>query len=273
MDARKPVRIAVIDLGSNTARLVVMNVIPGYAYRLEDEVREVVRLRQGMTERGLSGEAMARAFSTLRLFKRFCESTNVDTVLAVATSAVREAANGPAFVDQVQREVGLTLQVLDGEREAYYDTLGALNEVPMTEGFVLDIGGGSVQVSQVREGRFHRGQAMTLGTLALTERFVDHDPIKPAELEQIEAETGRQLDTVSWLSEYKGSWGTRFWLPLDHAKSMLQIMLSSTPLGGLVGLQVPSEVELPGVSAPRGPVGPHRLQSTNPVDWADVLED
>jgi exopolyphosphatase/guanosine-5'-triphosphate,3'-diphosphate pyrophosphatase len=129
----------------------------------------------------------------------------VDTVLAVATSAVREAANGPAFVDQVQREVGLTLQVLDGEREAYYDTLGALNEVPMTDGFVLDIGGGSVQVSLVREGRFHRGHAMTLGTLALTERFVDHDPIKPAELEQIEAETGRQLDTVSWLKGGKGS--------------------------------------------------------------------
>ena len=171
-------RIAVIDLGSNTARLVVINAIPGYSYRLEDVVREVVRLRQGMTKKGLSKEASARGLSTLRLFKRFCDSTRVDTILAVATSAVREAANRQEFVEQVQREVGLSLRVLDGEREAYYGTIGVLNEVPLMEGFVLDIGGGSVQVSEVREGQFHEGQALTLGALALTERFVRSDPIK-----------------------------------------------------------------------------------------------
>jgi exopolyphosphatase/guanosine-5'-triphosphate,3'-diphosphate pyrophosphatase len=99
MNANQSRRIAIIDLGSNTARLVIMQVVPGHSYRLEDQVREVVRLRQGMTEAGLSREAMERGFSTLRLFKRFCDSTQVDTILAVATSAVREAANGPAFVE------------------------------------------------------------------------------------------------------------------------------------------------------------------------------
>ncbi len=196
-------RVAVIDLGSNTARLIVMNATPGYSYRLEDQVREVVRLRQGMTEQGLSERAMARAFSTLRLFKRFCDSTGVDTILAIATSAVREAANGAQFVDQVARQIGLSLQVLDGEREAYYDTLGALNEVPVWEGKVIDIGGGSVQVSDVREGRFVAGASVTLGALALTERFVQNDPIKKLEYEAIEEEIGRQLDTITWLEEKK----------------------------------------------------------------------
>jgi len=65
--------VAIIDLGSNTARVVVMSAIPGYAYRLEDEIREVVRLRQGMTDEGLAAEAMKRGFATLRLFKRFCD--------------------------------------------------------------------------------------------------------------------------------------------------------------------------------------------------------
>ena len=196
-------RIAAIDLGSNTARMVVINAIPGYSYRLEDVVREVVRLRQGMTKKGLSKEASARGLSTLRLFKRFCDSTRVDTILAVATSAVREAANRQEFVEQVQREVGLSLRVLDGEREAYYGTIGVLNEVPLMEGFVLDIGGGSVQVSEVREGQFHEGQALTLGALALTERFVRSDPIKNAELEAVQAEIERQLDTVPWLGKAK----------------------------------------------------------------------
>jgi exopolyphosphatase/guanosine-5'-triphosphate,3'-diphosphate pyrophosphatase len=203
MNTRQPRRIAIIDLGSNTARLVAMQAVPGYAYRLEDQVREVVRLHQGMTEAGLSKEAMARGFSTLRLFKRFCDSTRVDTILAVATSAVREAANGPAFVEWVEREIGISLQVLDGEREAYYDTIGALNDMPMQQGFVIDIGGGSVQVSEVRDGHFYRGESLALGALALTERFVRNDPASKVEIRAIQAEIDRQLDTVEWLKKVK----------------------------------------------------------------------
>jgi exopolyphosphatase/guanosine-5'-triphosphate,3'-diphosphate pyrophosphatase len=199
MKNSQPQRIAVIDLGSNTARLIVMNAIPGFAYRLEDEIREVVRLRKGMTEKGLSEEAMARAFSTLRLFKRFCDGREVDMILPTTTAAVREAPNGPAFVERVRREIGLSLQVLDGGREAYYGTLGALNEVPITHGWVLDIGGGSAEVSQVQDGRFHQGQEFPLGALALTERFVHSDPVQADEFEAIQEEIERQLDAAAWI--------------------------------------------------------------------------
>lgn len=197
-------RVAVIDLGSNTNRLVVLNTRPGYSYRLEDQVREVVRLRQGMTEGGLSAEAYERGLSTLRLFKNFCDSTRVSKILAVATSAIREAANGPQFVRQVREEIGIELQVLTGEREAYFDTLGALNEVSIQKGVVLDIGGGSIQVSEVRKRRFQQGVSLTLGTLALTERFVRHDPVTKDEYNAIQKEIERQLDTVKWLEKNNG---------------------------------------------------------------------
>jgi exopolyphosphatase/guanosine-5'-triphosphate,3'-diphosphate pyrophosphatase len=157
-----------------------------------------------MTEEGLSESAMARGFSTLRLFKRFCDSTGVDRIFAIATSAVREAANGPIFVDRVAREIGLSLQVLDGEREAYYDAIGALNEVPLKDGSVVDIGGGSVQISDVRQNRFQAGASLTLGALALTERFVAGDPVGEREYARIESEIERQLDTVDWLPEKRG---------------------------------------------------------------------
>lgn len=121
-------RIAIIDLGSNTARLVIMSAVPGHAYHLDDEIREVVRLRRGMTDRGLSDEAMARAHVTLRLFKRFCDSTRVDLIIATATSAVREARNGAEFVRQVEIDLNLPLRVLDGEKEAYYGVLGRLTK-------------------------------------------------------------------------------------------------------------------------------------------------
>ena len=199
----KSTKVAIIDLGSNTARLVIIHAVPGYSFRLEDEIREMVRLRCGMTTSGLSVEAMTRAFSTLRLFSRFCATYEVDLVLPTATSAVREAANGPEFVERVERELGLTLRVLSGEKEAYYGVLGALNEVPADEAVVLDIGGGSAQLSEVRCGRFYRGKALELGALALTERFVRGDLVTANELEALTSEIERQLDSLSWLKKKK----------------------------------------------------------------------
>lgn len=196
-------RTAVIDLGSNTARLIVMSAIPGYAYHLDDEIREVVRLRQGMTERGLSDEAVTRALVTLRLFKRFCDSTRVDRIIATATSAVREAANGAEFVRQVETALELPLRILDGEREAYYAVLGALNETPLVDGHVLDIGGGSMQLSRVRGRRFQRGTSLPLGALALSERFLRRDPPAAAELDAVRREIAARLETITWLGERK----------------------------------------------------------------------
>lgn len=194
-------RFAIIDLGSNTARMVVVSTIPGYAYHLDDEIREVVRLREGMTRKGLSTPAVNRALFTLRLFKRFCDGAGVDKIFATATSAVREARNGPLFVEQVQRNIGLSLQILDGEKEAYYGTLGVLNELPLANGYVVDIGGGSAQISEVRNRRFKRGSALKLGSLALTERFVHSDPLDLRDYEAVVTEINRQLDTIPWLNE------------------------------------------------------------------------
>ena len=191
--------IGIIDLGSNTARLVVIRLIPGYAYRLEDEIREVVRLREGMVDGELAGPAMARAFSTLRLFSRYCRSAEVDQVIATATSAVRSASNGPAFVQRVATELGLTLRVLSGAEEAQYGVIGALNERPFVNGFVLDIGGGSAQLSRVRQRRYAAGMALPLGALALTEAHITSDPPAKKEVRALQAAIARALDSLDWL--------------------------------------------------------------------------
>lgn len=191
----------IIDLGSNTARLVMMEAIPGFSYRVIDEIREVVRLRQGMKNGALGEEAMQRAFSTLSLFKRFCDSTKVDTILPTATSAVREATNGQQFVEEVESKLGLTLRILSGDEEAYLGSLGALNEVPIKKGYILDIGGGSAQLSEIYETRFKQGQALTLGALALTERFVREDPVSDKTFRMIQDEIDRQLDTLDWIRD------------------------------------------------------------------------
>ena len=198
---KTPRHIAIIDLGSNTARVVIMATVAGYAHNLEDEIREVVRLRQGMTKHGLSQDAMTRGLFTLRLFKRFCDARKVDMIIPTATAAVRQAANGPMFIRRVRRELGLTLKILDGDQEAYYGVIGALNDVPMTEGYVVDIGGGSAQVSEVRDRRYHRGQSLPLGALALTDQFVDSDPISEKDYQAVQKEIDEQLGQISWLKK------------------------------------------------------------------------
>ena len=197
-------RTAIIDLGSNSARVIVMNHRAGFSYHLEDEIREIVRLREGMNKDGLSEDAIMRGLFTLHLFKQFCTSLNVDHIIATATSAVREARNGPEFVERVRREVGIELRILSGPEEAYYGVLGALGAVALQNGVVVDIGGGSAQVSQVKNHGFERGQALTLGALALSQRFVRSDPIKKSELKAVQAEIERQLDEVTWLGKECG---------------------------------------------------------------------
>ncbi len=194
-------RVAVIDIGSNTARLIVMQSQPGFAYRLIDEIREVVRLRQGMGPGGMTEEAMERGLSTLRLFKRFCDTTGVDCILATATSAVRDASNGPEFIERVRRATGLTLRLLSEEEEAYYGAVGAMNEAPISAGYVLDIGGGSLQLCRIVDNRFDRGVSFPLGSLALTERYVHSDPPADNEFARIRSEVERCLSKVDWLKK------------------------------------------------------------------------
>lgn len=205
MTSRTSRRVAVIDLGANTCRMIVVRSVPGFAFRLEDEIREVVRLREGMTADGLSEAAMDRAVATLKLYRRYCESAEVDEVMATATSAVRDGRNGAAFIERVREEVGFNLRVLSGEEEARYGVLGVLNDIPMDRGFVIDIGGGSAQISEVKEGRFRRGQALPLGALRLTEAFVRNDPPAEDEVQAIRSEIEAQLDTLSWLKPRKSA--------------------------------------------------------------------
>ncbi len=202
MDAgNKTQRIAIIDLGSNTARMIVMQAVSGFSYRLIDEIREVVRLRQGMANGRLSHEAISRATFALRLFKRYCDSAGIDHIIATATSAVRDAENGEMFTSQIEQELNLPLRILDGEEEAYYGALGVLNEVPLEHGFVVDIGGGSAQITAVRHQQIKERQSVPLGALALTEQFVDSDPISEESLNQIQCHIDHHLQKIEWLEQ------------------------------------------------------------------------
>jgi exopolyphosphatase / guanosine-5'-triphosphate,3'-diphosphate pyrophosphatase len=193
-------RLGVIDLGSNTTRLIVMGYTPHHSFRLMDEVRESVRLAEGASADGrLQPKPMERAIATMRLFNNLCKSSGVETVMPVATSAVREATNQAEFLGRVEREAGLTFRVLSAEEEAYYGYLGVVNTLDLSDFFLIDIGGGSTQVTMARGRGFVRAFSKPVGVVRFTERYVRSDPLSNKEFKALEAGAAEAFANLDWL--------------------------------------------------------------------------
>ncbi|HEX9699310.1 MAG TPA: exopolyphosphatase, partial [Acidobacteriota bacterium] len=189
-------RIGIVDLGSNTMRLVVYECEPGAWYRLADQVREPVRLAEGAAKAGaLTDAAMERALNALRLYGDYARDSHLSDLAVVATSAARDAANGEVFLDRVRR-LDLDVTVLDGEEEAAYGVLAVANSFDVSDAWVMDLGGGSAQVSRMRRRAFESGAAYPLGAVRVTELFLDSDPPSEREIEALREGVRRQLAEV-----------------------------------------------------------------------------
>ncbi|MEJ2288542.1 MAG: Ppx/GppA phosphatase family protein [Deinococcales bacterium] len=147
--------LGIIDLGSNTARLVVLVYRAGYRYRRLDELREVVRLSEGMgASRILRAEPFERGLEALRTFRSYCDAVGIEDIKATATSAVRAAVNGEAFVEAARQRAGIELEVLTGRQEAEYGALAIANSLDVQDAAVFDLGGGSMQLSVLQDRPF-----------------------------------------------------------------------------------------------------------------------
>src|SRR5690242_13506320 len=134
-------RLAVIDCGSNSFRLVVFTYTDAW-WKRTDEIHESVRVGEGLDATGeLQEGPMERALETLELYAHFCQATDIHHIRAVATSAIRDAANQKQFLKAARKRSGLRLEVLSGEAEARYGYLAAVNSTTLTQGVVLDLGG------------------------------------------------------------------------------------------------------------------------------------
>jgi exopolyphosphatase / guanosine-5'-triphosphate,3'-diphosphate pyrophosphatase len=199
-------RIGVIDLGSNTTRLMVMGYTSHHSFKLVDEVRETVRLAQGIGDNGrLQPAPMDRGVEAMKLFHSFCKATEVDRIVPVATSAVRDATNQAEFLARVERESGLRLRVLSTDQEAYYGYVGAANALQLSDAFLIDIGGGSAEVTAIRGRGFVRSFSRPAGALRFSERYVHSDPISKSDFKALEAAAAESFDGVEWLNDTSGT--------------------------------------------------------------------
>ena len=201
-------RTAVIDLGSNSFRLVVFTTGEGGWWKRTDELADMVRLGGDLSPDGeLSERRMAHALETLRVFAAFCATHGIhaDAIDAVATSAIRDAPNGPAFVERARRATGLPVRVLSGEEEARASYVAAVNSTALDDGIVLDLGGGSLELVEVRARRACALASWPLGAVRATERYLSGGgPAAAAAMEQLRTATLRALEDAPWVAAGAG---------------------------------------------------------------------
>jgi exopolyphosphatase/guanosine-5'-triphosphate,3'-diphosphate pyrophosphatase len=192
-------RVATIDIGSNSIHLLVAAVGPGGKVRVLDQAKERVGLGNlTLTTGSLDRRAMDAGIRVLATFRTLAERHGVTRIKSVATSAVREAANGGAFLRRIEKEVGLRVKVIPGREEARLIFLGVREAIDLgTEPAVIaDLGGGSLELIRVEGGRAVELHSLKLGVARLAAEHLEEDPLSPRALRRLSARIRRALAPI-----------------------------------------------------------------------------
>ena len=259
-------RVGVVDIGSNSTRLLIADVEDGRVTAELERRSEVTRLGQGVDETGrLTDEAMDRVRATLRRYRSALDELGVERAVAVLTSATRDADNGGAFVEAVRSHYALDAQVLPGEEEARLGFLGATSErdpSDATPTVVIDIGGGSTEfvIGHGHEMTFH--VSTQAGVVRHSERHLRHDPPEPGELEALAADA-REVFVAAIPADVRAEWGIAVagtatqLASVDGAAEAHGHVLSATRIGELrdllAGLPLEERKKVPGLDPARAP--------------------
>jgi exopolyphosphatase/guanosine-5'-triphosphate,3'-diphosphate pyrophosphatase len=225
--------VAVIDIGSNSVRLVVYEAMARSLTTLFNEKTLCGLGREVQTTGLLAPDAVAKALTSLRRFRALCRVMKVGRVHAIATAACRDATNGADFIARAERICGVKIEILSGPREAKLSALGVISGIHRPDGIVGDLGGGSLELIDVRGNRVHSGVTLPLGSLALQD--LSHKSLKRAErivrgeltgLAQLKSGRGRAFYAVG------GTW---------RALARIHIIQSEYPLRVMHGYSIPAQ--------------------------------
>ncbi|MDN5377619.1 MAG: exopolyphosphatase / guanosine-5-triphosphate,3-diphosphate pyrophosphatase [Sulfurospirillum sp.] len=195
-------RTAIIDIGSNSARMVVFEKSSRYAFHLIKEVKSRIRIGEGAYDKEgyLQLEPMQRGFNALENFVHIIKNLKCNKTLCVATSALRDAPNAHIFIQKIRQDLGLHVRIIDGDKEAYYGALSAINFLkPFEEATTIDIGGGSTELAKIVHGNVIKTISINLGTVRLKELFFD----KKASKESIKEYIYSQIQNIP--NEFKSN--------------------------------------------------------------------
>ena len=168
-------RTAIIDIGSNSARLVIFEKTSRYGFHLICEQKSKVRIGEGAYEKEgyLQPIGITRAFLALKSFLHTINKYQANKTLCVATSAIRDAPNGKVFTRWIKKELNLSIRIIDGQQEAIYGAIAANNMLPLHDGITIDIGGGSSDIALIQQSQIIDSFSLNIGTVRIKELFYD----------------------------------------------------------------------------------------------------
>ena len=190
-----------IDLGSNTARLVIFDIYENERFVVVEEIKESVRLGEMEKDSSLKVARTAQAIVTLKLFKATCAAYRVNKIIALATAAVRTARNQKTFLNEVASATGIKLRVLTETEEAGYVYQGVINSMEIAKGIILEIGGGSTKIINYNRRNILRETILPFGAVTLTEMFAGTAATPEETAQKVENYVKEKFDELTWLKE------------------------------------------------------------------------
>ncbi|WP_138752457.1 Ppx/GppA phosphatase family protein [Paenibacillus sinopodophylli] len=198
-------RIGIIDIGSNSVRLVVYEKTANGAHRVADSSKRPARLSERIDEKGcLTETSIEELIDTLNYFTMICTHNHTSNVRAVATAAIRNANNRSEILGRIKAETGLTIELLSGEEEASYGFLGMINSMNIKDGLLIDIGGGSTELSLFRNRTLVHSVSFPFGCVSLNKRFGTKGMLQDDELKALETLVSDAVRNEPWIGESPG---------------------------------------------------------------------
>lgn len=172
----------IIDIGSNSMRMVVLQKSSRFAFNLINETKSKVKISEGCYENSgnLQEIPMQRAYESLKSFLNISSALKSRKIICVATSALRDAPNSKIFISRIKKDLGLNIKVIDGEKEAYYGGVAALNLLHENSFVTVDIGGGSTEFCFIKDGKIEKSISLNIGTVRIKELYFNKDNINGA---------------------------------------------------------------------------------------------
>lgn len=198
-------RICVMDIGSNSIRMVIYEITPNKSFIPVEDIKETVRLGEGINEKKeLKEEKIKLALKTIQLFKKVCLRNNVDEIVAFGTAALRIATNGEGLLKEILRTMGIDVIVFKGEDEAYFSFEGAINTLDIKEGVVIDLGGSSLEIVHFKDRKALERVSLNFGAVTLSEIVNLKDRLNKKDEEVLREFIREQFKIVQWRDELKG---------------------------------------------------------------------
>ncbi|WP_278552904.1 exopolyphosphatase [Companilactobacillus farciminis] len=193
-------KLAVIEIGSNSIRTSVYRSSKKNRFKTLDRWREPVRLGKSITQsRLLTNDQIEETIDVLKKFQDRIERYQVDRISLIATAAVRMAKNQEQLIFAVLKETGLQLDIINEQEEAYYDYVAVRSTMRIKDALIVDVGGGSSEISLAKKGRLKYGLSIPIGAISISDLYLASDPIKTQQLTKARQDISRRLEDLHWM--------------------------------------------------------------------------